>query len=332
MRAAVITSFKQPWELKELPNPKPAPGQVLIKVHASGMCGTDVHVHNGHFGLPAPLVAGHEPAGEIVELGAGVTDFKVGDRVGAFWHQHGCGRCASCQAGHPQYCATVQSWMHVGGANSELMIAWASGCALLPEGLSYVDAAPIFCAGFTVMSGLRNADPKPGERVAVLGVGGLGHLGVQFAARLGFETVAIARGTEKEGLARELGAHHYVDSTAGDPGAALAELGGASVILATVTAADAMSACLGGLAPDGKMVVLGAAPDPIEVPPTALIGGSRSIVGHPSGTSMDSEDTLGFSSLSGVRARIETMPLEQANESYARMMAGDARFRMVLTM
>lgn len=167
MRAAVIEKFNEPWQVRDLPDPRPAPGQVLIKIHASGMCYTDLHAHHGVFPLKPPFVAGHEPAGVIVEVGAGVTDLRVGDRVGVFWNQKGCGRCAACQAGHPGGCPDAQSWMHLGGSNAELMVAWASGCALIPEGASFEAAAPIFCAGYTTMSGLRNADPKPGERVVL---------------------------------------------------------------------------------------------------------------------------------------------------------------------
>jgi D-arabinose 1-dehydrogenase-like Zn-dependent alcohol dehydrogenase len=181
MRAAVIEEFNQPWQVRDVPDPKAGAGQVVVKVHASGMCFTDLHAHHGVFPLKPPFVAGHEPAGVIVEVGAGVTDLRVGDRVGVFWNQKGCGRCAVCQAGRGSACPDAQSWMHLGGSNAEFMLAWASGCALIPDGVSFEAAAPMFCAGYTTMSGLRNADPKPGERVAVLGVGGLGHLALQLA-------------------------------------------------------------------------------------------------------------------------------------------------------
>jgi D-arabinose 1-dehydrogenase-like Zn-dependent alcohol dehydrogenase len=206
MRAAVITKYNADWELKTVPDPRPSAGQVVIKIRASGMCGTDLHVHHGHFGLPLPIVAGHEPVGEIVELGAGVTDFKVGDRVGVHWNQKGCGRCRACQSGNQAHCAQAQSWMNLGGGNSELMLAWASGCTLLPEGLDYQAAAPIFCAGYTVMSGLRNAEPKPGERVAVLGLGGLGHLALQFSRAVGLETWAVTGQADKVKELKAMGA------------------------------------------------------------------------------------------------------------------------------
>src|SRR5579859_4711690 len=235
MRAAVIEKFNEPWQVRDLPDPRPAPGQVLIRIHASGMCYTDVHAHHGVFPLKPPFVAGHEPAGEIVELGAGVTDLVVGDRVGVFWNQKGCGRCNVCQAGRGG-CANAQTWMHIGGSNSELMLAWASGCALIPEGASYEAAAPIFCAGYTTMSGLRNADPKPGERVAVLGVGGLGHLAVQFSHALGLETLAITGQADKQKELKELGADAVVIA-GDDPGKALTAAGGADIILSTTNSA-----------------------------------------------------------------------------------------------
>ena len=221
MRAAVITKYNEPWELKEMPDPRPGPGQVLVRIHASGMCGTDLHAHHGHMGGTLPMVPGHEPAGEIVALGEGVLDLKVGDRVGAFWNQKGCGRCASCQSGLPGRCPTAQSWIHIGGSHAELMLAWASGCALIPDGLAYELAAPIFCGGYTVMSGLRNGDPRPGERIAVLGMGGLGHLALQLAKAVGLETVAVTGQADKRAELVAMGADEVV--VAGDdPGAGAA--------------------------------------------------------------------------------------------------------------
>jgi D-arabinose 1-dehydrogenase-like Zn-dependent alcohol dehydrogenase len=219
----------------------------------------------------------------------------------------------------------------IDGGYADYVLVRASALASMPDELDDEDAAPLLCAGITTYNALRHSGARGGDRVAVLGVGGLGHLGVQFARKLGFETVAIARGGEKEGLARKLGAHHYIDSTAGDPGQALADLGGADVILSTVTSADAMAAVFGGLRPQGKLVVVGASMDPIGVPAAMLIGGAKTIAGHASGTSRDSEDTLAFSVLSEVRPMIETLPLERAAEAYEKMISGDARFRMVLT-
>jgi D-arabinose 1-dehydrogenase-like Zn-dependent alcohol dehydrogenase len=217
------------------------------------------------------------------------------------------------------------------GGYAEYVVMPASALAALPDDIDAADAAPLLCAGVTTYNALRRTEARAGDLVAVLGVGGLGHLGIQYAAKMGFRTVAIARGTDKEDLARELGAHHYIDSTATDPAEELTKLGGAAVVLSTVTSGAAVAATIGGLGVQGRLVVVGAAEQPIGVPASALIGSGASIAGHASGTSMDSEDTLLFSSLSGVRPRIETMPLEQAGEAYARMMAGDARFRMVLT-
>src|SRR4051794_10292002 len=206
MRAAVLEQFNQPWVLKEVADPRPAPGQVLIRVKASGLCGTDLHVHHGALPVRLPIVAGHEAVGEVAELGAGVTSLNLGDRVGVSWVQKGCGRCRACHEGRAIYCPAQQTWMTLGGGNSELMLAWAEGCTPIPKGLDYEAAAPIFCAGFTAMSGLRNAQPRPGDRVAVLGIGGLGHLAIQFAKALGLETIAVTGSEGKRAEARALGA------------------------------------------------------------------------------------------------------------------------------
>lgn len=322
------------FELVERDVPEPGRGEALVRVEACGVCHSDMYAKLGLFpGVTFPAVPGHEIAGRVEALGEGVEGWETGQRVGVGWFGGNCGWCEPCRRGQFLSCRNMGiPGVTMDGGYADHVVVRAGALASMPDDLDAAEAAPLLCAGVTTFNALRRSGALGGDLVAVLGVGGLGHLGVQFAARLGFETVAIARGTDKEELARELGAHHYIDSTAGNPGEALAELGGASVILATVTASDAMTACLGGLAPGGKMIVVGASPDPIEVPPTALIGGQQSVAGHASGTSMDSEDTLGFSALSGVRARIETMPLERANEAYERMMSGDARFRMVLTM
>ncbi len=278
MRAAVITEFNAPWQIRDVSDVRPAPGQVVIRVRASGMCGTDLHVHHGVFPLKPPFVAGHEPTGDVVELGAGVTDLEVGDRVGVFWNQKGCGRCEVCQRGRPDHCRDAQSWMHVGGGNSELMIAWASGCALLPDGVSYEDAAPIFCAGYTVMSGLRNATPLPGERVAVLGVGGLGHLAVQLAKAVGLETFAITGQADKQRELRELGADEVVLS-GDDAGKALVAVGGADIILSTTNSAKQISAAFAGLRPGGRLINMGVADGPIAIDPMTLMFGQRQLRG-----------------------------------------------------
>jgi D-arabinose 1-dehydrogenase-like Zn-dependent alcohol dehydrogenase len=261
-----------------------------------------------------------------------VHGWRVGQRVGVGWFGGNCGYCEWCRRGDLLNCENTEiPGVTVDGGYADYVVVRANAMASIPDELAASDAAPLLCAGITTYNGLRHSGVRGGDRVAVLGIGGLGHLGVQFAVKLGLETIAIARGVDKEPLARELGAHHYIDSTAGDPAQALQELGGVDLILSTVTSSDAMAAAFGGLRPRGKLVVLGAAMEPINVPAAALISGSKSIAGHASGTSRDSEDTLEFSVLSGVRPMIQTMPLESAAEAYQKMISGQARFRMVIT-
>jgi D-arabinose 1-dehydrogenase-like Zn-dependent alcohol dehydrogenase len=329
MRAAVVTEYNAPWQIRDVSDVKAAAGQVVIRVHASGMCGTDLHVHHGVFGLKPPFVAGHEPTGVIVELGAGVTDLKVGDRVGVFWNQKGCGRCDVCQGGRPDLCATAQTWMHVGGGNSELMLAWASGCALLPDGVSFEEAAPMFCAGYTVMSGLRNASPKPGERVAVLGVGGLGHLAVQLAKALGLETFAITGQADKKQELRELGADEVVLSGE-DAGRALSEVGGADIILSTTNSPAQIAAAFAGLRPRGRLVNMGLASGPIPISPTALTFGQRELRGSIQDERSDLFEVLQLLARGKVKPRIEAYPLAKVNEVRDRLEAGKVRYRAVL--
>jgi D-arabinose 1-dehydrogenase-like Zn-dependent alcohol dehydrogenase len=329
MRAAVITEFNQPWAIKELKDPRPGPGQVLVRVKASGMCGTDLHLHHGVFPLKPPIVAGHEPAGEIVEVGPGVTDLRPGDRVGTFWHQKGCGRCASCQSGRPQGCAQAQSWMDVGGGNSELMIAWASGCALIPDAVSFELAAPIFCAGYTVMSGLRNADPRPGERVAVLGVGGLGHLALQFAKATGLETVAITGQADKKKELAGLGADEVL-VTGDDPGQALREAGGVDVILSTTNSARQVASAFTGLRPGGRLVNMGVPEGAIAIDPSVLMFGQRQLRGSTQDERSDLTEALALVAAGKAKPWIETYPLERVNEVRERLAAGKVRYRAVL--
>jgi D-arabinose 1-dehydrogenase-like Zn-dependent alcohol dehydrogenase len=329
MRALLITEFNKPWELKELPDPRPGPGQVLIRVHCSGMCGSDVHVHHGHFPLKPPIIAGHEPAGEIVELGAGVTDLKIGDRVGVSWNQKGCGRCDVCQGGRRGRCQNSQTWMHVGGGNSALMIAYASGCTLIPDGVSFEAAAPIFCAGYTVMSGLRNADPKPGERVAVLGVGGLGHLAIQFAKAVGLETVAITAQADKKSELLAFGADDVL-LAGDDPGAALDAAGGADIILSTTNSARQVSAAFKGLRYGGRLINMGLPNGAIAVDPLLSIQTQIQLRGSTQDERSDLVDALAFVAKKKVTPKIEAYPLSRANEARDRLEAGKVRYRAVL--
>jgi D-arabinose 1-dehydrogenase-like Zn-dependent alcohol dehydrogenase len=305
---------------------------VRIKVQACGVCHSDSIAKDGLFpGIPYPIVPGHEIAGVIDAVGTGVIGWTPGTRVGVGWFGGHCGRCEPCRRGHLIDCRNLRiPGLTYDGGYAEAMIAPADALALIPDELSAVEAAPLLCAGVTTFDALRKSGAIAGDVVAILGIGGLGHLGVQFAAKMGFHTVAIARGKEKEKLARDLGAHLYLDSQTQDVAAELNKIGGAKTILATVTNSKAMSVVIPGLAVRGRLVVVGVGMDPIEVSAFDLIGGSRTISGHASGASIDSEDTLAFSALTGVRPAIETMPLERATEAYDKMMRGEARFRMVL--
>jgi D-arabinose 1-dehydrogenase-like Zn-dependent alcohol dehydrogenase len=333
MRAVVVKEAGGDFDIELREIPTPGSDQALVRVHACGVCHSDMFAKEGGFpGVSYPLVPGHEISGAIEALGEDVKGWEVGQRVGVGWFGGSCGYCEWCRRGDMINCQNMEiPGITMDGGYADYVVVKANAMALMPDDLSPEDAAPLLCAGITTYNALRQSGARGGDRVAVLGVGGLGHLGVQFAAKLGFETVAIARGTVKEELARTLGAHHYIDSTAGDPGQALSELGGADVILSTVTSSDAMAAVFSGLRPRGTLLVVGASMDPIGVPAAMLIGGSTRIAGHASGTSRDSEDTLNFSVLTGIRPMIETRPLEQATEAYEKMLSGDARFRMVLT-
>jgi D-arabinose 1-dehydrogenase-like Zn-dependent alcohol dehydrogenase len=333
MRAAQVTRPGGPLEIVEREIPEPGAGEVRVRVEACGVCHSDSLTKEGLWpGIQYPRVPGHEVAGTVDAVGAGVEGWAEGSRVGIGWHGGYCGRCEPCRRGEFFACVWGRvTGITYDGGYAEYMLAHQSALALIPGELSAEEAGPLVCAGVTTFNSLRNSGARPGELVAVLGLGGLGHLGVQFAARMGFRTVAVARGEEKGPLAARLGAHHYIDSRARNVAEELTRMGGAKVVLATVTNAEAMSAAIGGLGVRGKLIVLGAPHEPLQVPAGLLIGGSRSVAGWYSGTSIDSQDTLAFSSLTGARAMTELYTLERADEAYERMMSGDARFRVVLT-
>jgi len=312
--------------------PEPGPGEARVKVQACGVCHSDSVTVDGLFPIVKyPRVPGHEIVGIIDLVGANVPNWKSGQRVGIGWYGGHCGRCEPCRRGDLVACQNPSiPGLTYDGGYADYVVAPAEALAAVPESLNSVDAAPLLCAGITTFNALRNSGARPPDTVAILGLGGLGHLGVQFAAKMGFNTVAIARGSDKESFARDLGARHYVDSTTADVSASLQKLGGARVILATVTDADAMSSAIGGLGFRGEFVILGVPSKPIQAAVPGLVLQRQSIRGWPSGTSIDSEDTLRFSEMSGVLPIIEKYPLDRAAEAYARMMSGKARFRVVL--
>jgi D-arabinose 1-dehydrogenase-like Zn-dependent alcohol dehydrogenase len=307
---------------------------VRIKVQACGICHSDALTKDGAWpGIQYPRIPGHEAAGVVDELGAGVREWKKGQRAGVGWHGGHDGTCAACRRGDFRNCQNLKvPGISYDGGYQQYMVAPAEALVAIPETLSAVDAAPLLCAGITTYNSLRHSGALPGDLVAVQGIGGLGHLGIQFAHKFGYKVAAIGRGPQNAALAKKLGAHVYIDSKATSAAAALQELGGASVILATAPNSKAMSELIDGLGPNGKLMVVGVDFTPIEVTPVQLITGSRTIQGWATGSPLDTEDTLRFADLSGVRPMIETYPLERAAEAYARMISGDAQFRVVLTM
>ncbi|MBN9663350.1 MAG: alcohol dehydrogenase catalytic domain-containing protein [Acidobacteria bacterium] len=312
--------------------PAPGAGEVRVRVQACGVCHSDsITVAGALPFIQYPRVPGHEIVGIVDQVGADVPQWSVGQRVGIGWYGGHCGRCEPCRRGDHVACrnASIPGITYDGGY-ADYVVAPAEALAAVPDSLASAEAAPLLCAGITTFNSLRNTGARPPDTVAILGMGGLGHLGVQFAAKMGFNTVAIARGADKEKFARELGARHYIDSTTSDVAAALQKLGGARVILATVTDADAMSAAIGGLGYQGEFVILGVPGKPVQASVLGLVLQRQSIRGWPSGTSIDSEDTLKFSEISGVLPLIEKYPLDKAAEAYDRMMGGKARFRVVL--
>jgi len=334
MKAAQIPKPGADFEIVEREIPKPGAGQVRVKVQACGVCHSDLFTKEGVWpGIQYPRVPGHEVAGVIDEVGAGVSDWKQGERAGVGWHGGHDGTCVACRRGDFRNCKNMKiSGISYDGGYQQYMVAPVEALTRIPETLSDVEAAPLLCAGITTYNALRHSGAMPGDLVAVLGVGGLGHLGIQFASKFGYKVAAVGRGPESAALAKKLGASVYIDSKATNAAGELQKLGGAQVILATAPSSKAMSELIDGLGPNGTLMVIGATFDPIEVTPPQLIFGSRRIQGWAAGTPADSEDTLHFSQLSGVRPMIETYPLENAAEAYARMMSGKAQFRVVLTM
>jgi len=334
MMAAQVSKPGGDFEIVERKIPKPGPGEVRIRVQACGVCHSDVLTKDGLWpGIQYPRVPGHEVAGVIDAIGSGIASWKEGQRAGVGWHGGHDGTCRECRRGDFRNCRNVKiSGISYDGGYEEYMLAPAEALVSIPDSLSDVDAAPLLCAGITTYNALRHSGALPGDLVAVQGIGGLGHLGIQFARKFGYNVIAIGRGSEPADLAKKLGAGGYVDSQSTNAADALQKLGGARVILATAPSSKAMSALIDGLGPNGKLIVVGATFDPIEVTPIQLISGSRTIQGWAAGTPADSEDTLNFAELTGVRPMVETYPLKSADEAYARMLSGKAEFRVVLTM
>jgi len=334
MKSAQVPKPGADFEIVEREIPTPGAGQVRIKVQACGVCHSDVLTKEGLWpGIQYPRIPGHEVAGIIDDVGPGVTTWKKGQRVGVGWHGGHDGTCPQCRRGDFVTCVNEKiTGISYDGGYAEYMLAPAEAVAQVPESLDPAEAAPLLCAGITTFNALRHSGAGPGDLVAVQGIGGLGHLGVQFANKFGYRVAAISRGKDSEALARQLGAHVYIDAAATDAAAELQKLGGAHVILATAPNSKAISSLFGGLGPNGSLVVVGAGGEPIEAPVMGLILGKRRVQGWASGTAPDSEDTLRFAELTGVRPMIEKFPLDRVNEAYARMNSGKAQFRVVLTM
>jgi D-arabinose 1-dehydrogenase-like Zn-dependent alcohol dehydrogenase len=334
MKAAQIPKPGADFRIVEREIPQPGAGEVRIKVQACGVCHSDMFTKEGAWpGIQYPRVPGHEVAGIIDEVGAGVSEWKKGRRVGVGWHGGQDGTCLQCRRGDFRNCLNLKiPGISYDGGYQQYMVAPVEALAAIPEALSDTEAAPLLCAGITTFNALRHSGAMPGDLVAVQGIGGLGHLGVQFAKKFGYTVAAIGRGTENARLAEKLGASVYIDSRSTNAAEALQKMGGAQVILATAPSSKAMSELIDGLGPNGKLMVVGVSPDPIEVTPVQLISRSRTIEGWAAGTPTDSEDTMRFAELTGVRPMIETYPLEMAAEAYGRMISGNAQFRVVLTM
>src|SRR5216684_4410168 len=334
MKVAQVAKAGADFEIVEREIPRPGTSEVRVRVHACGVCHGDVLTKEGAWpGLVYPRVPGHEVAGIIDETGPGVTQWKKGHRVGVGWHGGQDGTCLACRRGDFVNCASLKiSGIHYDGGYQEYMVAPVEALAQMPESLDAAEAAPLMCAGITTFNALRHSGALPSDLVAVQGIGGLGHLGIQFAKKFGYRVAAVGRGSDNATLAKKLGADVYIDSAATDPAAELQKLGGASVILATAPSGKAMSALVGGLGVNGTMVVVGASMDPIEVSPNQLLFGKKGIKGWAGGIPTDSQDTLRFAEMTGVRPMIEKYALAKAVDGYARMMSGNAEFRVVLTM
>jgi D-arabinose 1-dehydrogenase-like Zn-dependent alcohol dehydrogenase len=333
MRSVQVSKPKGPLEIVERDIPEPGAGKVRIKVQACGICHGDSATKDGLFpGIQYPRVPGHEIAGLIDAVGNDVSEWKMGQRVSVGWHGGHCGYCESCRRGDFLACRYAQvPGITYDGGYADYMVAPTEALASIPDELSATEAAPMMCAGITTYNALRNSGSREGDVVAIFGVGGLGHLGIQFASKMGFKTIAIGRGKDKEELVRKLGARHYIDSKSQNPVEELVKLGGAKIILGTGPSGKAMSTVLGGLAVNGKLIIIGASDEPVELSPNFFFFGHRSVVGWLAGSSIDGEDTLSFSVLSGVRSMNEVFPLESAAEAFDLMMSGKARFRAVLT-
>ncbi len=333
MKAMQVQEANGDFVLVEIPVPEPAEGQIRVKVEACGICHSDAFVKYGAFpGIEFPRVPGHEVAGVVDVLGAGVSAFKEGDRVGVGWHGGHCFQCAPCRRGNFINCTSAKiCGISYDGGYQEYMVAPWEAAARIPDELSFVDAGPLLCAGVTTFNSLRNAGARSGDTVAISGIGGLGHLAVQYASRMGFRTIALSRGEDKRALAKELGANQYIDTAQTNVAEALQALGGADLILATAPNAKVIGELTDGLSARGKLLIVAAAADNVEFAPFTMLTG-KSIAGWPSGSPIDSEDTLNFSVLTGVKPKIETFPLEKANEAFEKMMANEIRFRAVLTM
>jgi alcohol dehydrogenase len=328
MKAAVVPKIGGKWEVKEVPTPHPATNQVLIKMHASGLCYTDVHITEGHVPAGAfPRTIGHEPAGEIVEVGEGVTSRKIGDRVGVPWFQASCGRCEWCLRGKPMFCAQmIGTSIGIQGSHAEYMVAYADATLLLPDGLTYEQAAPVFCAGYTVWSGLRWANPKPHERIAVVGIGGLGHLALQYSKAAGFETIAITHSKDKEELAHKLGADIVVSD-----GQGLREAGGADIILATSNSYKGAADTLRALRPDGRLMFIGGSDEPFTIPsPGEFLANRHQIIGSSQNGREYLYEALDYVAKGKVKVMAETFPLDDIADAYEKVANGNVRFRAVI--